>query len=324
MKYPITRRQFSLGLAATLAAPAASLAQDWPTQPIRFIVPYPPGGFTDVTARLVGQKLAELLGQPVLIDNKPGANGTIGVDALAKSAPDGHTFAVVIAAHAANTSLYARLPYDPARDIAAVSLIGLSPLVAAVNAEAPFGSLAELIAHARSHPGQLSFGSSGIGSAAHLTTELLKSVARIDMVHVPYRGAAAAQADLMGGQIHLLLDAAQGLIPLGRSNRVRLIGTASEKRLPLLPEVPTFMEQGLPVSGSTWAGILAPAGTPPAALRRVSEAVARIVRYEDVRARLEAMGTLPVGSTPEAFDSFIGAETAKWKGVIQAARIALD
>lgn len=324
MKYPLTRRQFSLGLSAALAAPTLGFASAWPSKPIRLIVPYPPGGFTDVTARLVGQKLAEALGQPVLIDNRPGANGTIGVDALAKSAPDGHTFAVVIAAHAANTSLYARLPYDPARDVAAVSLIGLSPLVAAVNAEAPFGNLAELVAHARSHPGQLSFGSSGIGSAAHLTTELLKSVARIDMVHVPYRGAAAAQADLMGGQIHLLLDAAQGLIQPGRGGRVRLIGTASEKRLPMLPELPTFIEQGLPVSGSTWAGLVAPAGTAPALLRRVSEEVARIVKQEDVKARLETMGTLPVGSTPEAFESFIAAETAKWRNVIRAARIALD
>jgi tripartite-type tricarboxylate transporter receptor subunit TctC len=287
-------------------------------------VPYPPGGFTDVTARLVGQKLAEQLGQPVLIDNKPGANGTIGVEALAKAAPDGHTFAVVIAAHAANTSLYARLPYDPARDLAAVSLIGVSPLVAAVNVDAPIRNLAELVAYARKHPGALGFGSSGIGSAAHLTTELLKSVAQIDMVHVPYRGAAAAQTDLMGGQIQLLLDAAQGLIPLGRSGRVRLIGAAADKRLPLLPEVPTFAEQGIAVSGSTWAGLLAPAGTAPALLRRVADEVARIVKREDVRARLEAMGTLPVGSTPEAFDSFLAAETAKWKGVIQTARISLD
>jgi tripartite-type tricarboxylate transporter receptor subunit TctC len=324
MTHCITRRSFNLGLAAALATPAATRAQAWPAKPIRLIVPYPPGGFTDVTARLVGQRLAEHLGQPVVIDNKPGANGTLGVDALAKAPADGHTFAMVIAAHAANTSLYARLPYDPSRDLAAVSLIGISPLVAAVNGDAPFGTLPELIAYARRHPGALSFGSSGIGSAAHLTTELLKSVAQIDMVHVPYRGAAAALADLMGGRIQLQLDAAQGLIQPGRDGRVRLIGVAADRRLPMLPGVPTFFEQGVALSGSTWAGMLASGRTAPSLLQRVADVVARIVRQDDFQARLQAMGTLPVGSTPEAFEAFIAAETAKWKSVIHTAGITLE
>ena len=319
-----TRRRFNLAAAAVLATPA-TFAQAWPAKPIRLIVPYPPGGFTDVTARLIGQKLQERLGQTVLVDNKAGANGTIGVADLARAAPDGHTFAIVIAAHAANPSLYSRLPYDTRNDLAAVSLIGVSPLVAAVNKDAPFKNAQELVAYAKRNPGKVSFGSSGNGAAAHLTTELLKSLTQTDMVHIPYKGAAAALQDLMGGQIHLLFDAASGLINPGKTGQVRLIGVAAERRLPMLPEVPTFIEQGIAgFTGSTWAGLLAPARTPPAIVKQVSEEVSRIVRLDDVKSRLEGMGTLPAGSTPEEFAAFIDAETAKWGKVIREAKVKLD
>lgn len=319
-----TRRSFNLAAAAALATPAA-FAQAWPAKPIRLIVPYPPGGFTDVTARLIGQKLQERLGQTVLVDNKAGANGTIGVAELARAAPDGHTFAIVIAAHAANPSLYSRLPYDTRNDLAAVSLIGVSPLVAAVNKDAPYKNAQELVAYAKRNPGKVSFGSSGNGAAAHLTTELLKSLTQTDMVHIPYKGAAAALQDLMGGQIHLLFDAASGLINPGKTGQVRLIGVAAERRLPMLPEVPTFIEQGIAgFTGSTWAGLLAPARTPPAIVKQVSDEVSRIVRLDDVKSRLEGMGTLPAGSTPEEFAAFIDAETAKWGKVIREAKVKLD
>lgn len=319
-----TRRRFNLAAAVALATPAA-FAQAWPAKPIRLIVPYPPGGFTDVTARLIGQKLQERLGQTVLVDNKAGANGTIGVAELARAAPDGHTFAIVIAAHAANPSLYSRLPYDTRNDLAAVSLIGVSPLVAAVNKDAPFKNAQELVAYAKRNPGKVSFGSSGNGAAAHLTTELLKSLTQTDMVHIPYKGAAAALQDLMGGQIHLLFDAASGLINPGKTGQVRLIGVAAERRLPMLPEVPTFIEQGIAgFTGSTWAGLLAPARTPPAIVKQVSDEVSRIVRLDDVKSRLEGMGTLPAGSTPEEFAAFIDAETAKWGKVIREAKVKLD
>ncbi len=277
-----------------------------------------------MTARLIGQKLQERLGQTVVIDNKAGANGTIGVADLARSAPDGYTFAIVIAAHAANPSLYAKLPYDP-RDLAAVSLIGVSPLVAAVNKDTPFKNARELVDYAKRNPGKLSYGSSGNGAAAHLTTELLKSMTQTDMVHIPYKGAAAALQDLMGGQIQLLFDAASGLINPGKTGQVRLIGVAAERRLPMLPDVPTFIEQGITgFTGSTWAGLLAPARTPPAIIKRVSEEVASIVRLDDVKARLEGMGTLPAGSTPEEFTAFIEAESAKWGKVIRDAKVKLD
>ena len=319
-----TRRRFNLAAAAALVTPA-TFAQAWPAKPIRLIVPYPPGGFTDVTARLIGQKLQERLGQTVLVDNKAGANGTIGVADLARAAPDGHTFAIVIAAHAANPSLYSRLPYDTRNDLAAVSLIGVSPLVAAVNKDAPFKNAQELVAYAKRNPGKVSFGSSGNGAAAHLTTELLKSLTQTDMVHIPYKGAAAALQDLMGGQIHLLFDAASGLINPGKAGQVRLIGVAAERRLPMLPEVPTFIEQGIAgFTGSTWAGLLAPARTPPAIVKQVSDEVSRIVRLDDVKSRLEGMGTLPAGSTPEEFAAFIDAETAKWGKVIREAKVKLD
>ncbi|WP_119155125.1 tripartite tricarboxylate transporter substrate binding protein [Caldimonas tepidiphila] len=327
----LDRRQFSLGLlaaGASLAAPGV-LAQSqaaWPSKPVRIVVPYPPGGFTDVTARLVAQKLQERLGQTVTVDNKPGANSLIGVDNVAKSPPDGHTFGVVIAAYAANTTLYqGKLPYDPRKDLVPVSLIGVSPLVAAVPNEAPFKTARELIEYARRNPDKISYASSGNGSAVHLSTELLKSMTGTQMVHIPYKGAAPALTDLMGGQVQLFLDAASGLINPGKQGKVRLIGVASEQRLPALPEVPTFIEQGVTgFTGSTWAGMLAPAGTPKEVVQRMSEEVARIVRLDDVKSRLEAMGTIPVGSTPEAFERFIAEETGKWGKVIRDAKVSVD
>ena len=324
---PVNRRRFNGALiagSATLVLPRAD-AQAWPAKPIKVIVPYTPGGFTDITARLVTQKLQERLGQPVVIDNKPGANSIVGVDALAKSPPDGYTFAVVIAAYAANITLYPKLPYDPKKDLAAVSLIGISPLVAAVNNDTPFKSATDLIDYARKNPGKVSYGSSGNGSAVNLTTELLKSMTQTSMVHIPYKGAAPALTDLMGGHIQLFMDAAVGLINPGKTGKVRLIGVASETRLAALPDVPTFIEQGIKgFTGSTWAGILAPAGTPPAVIKRIADEVAAIVKLPDVKQRFDEMGTIPVGSTPAEFESFIGTETTKWGKVIRDAKITAE
>lgn len=319
------RRHFTAAVAATVAAPFAQAQAAWPTaRPIRVLVGYPPGGFTDVTARLISDKLSARLGQTVIVDNKPGANGILAVDAVAKAAADGYTFVVVIAAHAANSSLYKKLPYDP-MDLAAVSLIGVSPLVASVPIDAPYKTAREFMAYAKANPGKVSYGSSGNGSAVHLSTELLKSLTGTHMVHIPYRGAAAALTDLMGGQTQLFLDAASGLIGPGKAGRVRLIGVASEKRLSVLPDVPTFIEQGVPgFVASTWAGMLAPAATPAAIVKRMADEIAAIVRQEDVRARLEGMGTIPVGNSPAEFEKFIAAETGKWGKVIRSAKVTLD
>ena len=232
---------------------------------------------------------------------------------------------MVIAAYAANTTLYPKLPYDPKKDLAAVSLIGISPLVASVNNDAPFKTAGELIDYARKNPGKISYGSSGNGSAVDLTTELLKSMTETTMVHVPAQGSAPALNDLMGGHIQLFMDAAVGLIGPGKAGKVRLIGVASEKRLPVLPDVPTFIEQGIRgFTGSTWAGILAPAGTPADIIKRVADEVGAIVGLDDVRERLDAMGTIPVGDTPAEFEQFLASETIKWGKVIREAKITAD
>lgn len=327
----ISRRRF--GLAITSAASAVclpSLAQNtWPNKPIRIIVPYTPGGFTDQMARIVQVGLQNRLQQTVTVDNKPGANSIIGVDLLAKAPADGSTFAVVIAAYAANNTLYSspttKLPYDAKKDLTGVALMGISPLLAAINNDAPFKTAKQLVDYARANPGKVSFGSSGNGSAAHLTSELFKSVTKTYMVHIPYRGAVPALTDLMGGQIQLFFDAASGLITQGKAGKVRLIGVASDKRLPAVPDVPTFIEQGFAgFTGSTWAGMLAPAATPKDIVKRMADEVTRIVRSDETRVKLEGMGTFAAGGTPEEFDTFIAQETSKWAGVIKNAGVTLD
>lgn len=323
----LTRRRFNL--VATVAASAVYaplFAQTpWPNKPIRIIVPYTPGGFTDQMARIVQVGLQNRLQQAVTVDNKPGANSIIGVDMLAKAPADGSTFAVVIAAYAANNTLYPKLPYDARKDLTGVSLLGISPLLAAVNNDAPFKTAKELIDYARANPGKVSFGSSGNGSAAHLTSELLKSLTKTYMVHIPYRGAVPALTDLMGGQIQLFFDAATGLINQGKAGKVRLIGVSSDRRLPAVPDVPTFIEQGFAgFTGSTWAGMLAPAATPKDIVKRMSDEVSRIIKSDETRARLDAMGTFAAGTSPEEFDAFIAAETAKWARVIKDAGVKAD
>jgi len=323
----ISRRAvIQAGTAGLAGAVLPALAQSaWPIRPIRIVVPYTAGGFTDQMARLVQVGLQNRLGQPVVIDNKPGANSIIGVDAVAKAAPDGYTFGVVIAAYAANTTLYPKLPYSPTKDLVGVSLMGVSPLLAAVNNNAPFKNVQELVAYAKANPGKVSFGSSGTGSAGHLTSELMKALTKTFMVHIPYRGAVPAFTDLLGGQIQLFFDAPTGLIQAGKTGRVRLIGVASDKRLSAIPDVPTFIEQGIPgLVGSTWASMIAPAGTPRDIVQRMSDEVSRIIRSEETRAKLEAMGTFAEGSTPEACDAFIATETTKWARVIRDAGVTLE
>jgi len=324
-----TRRRFhGAALAASLLAlaPSFALAQaDWPTKPIRIIVPYTPGGFTDITARTVALRLQDRLKQPFTIDNKPGANGIVGTEALAKSAPDGYTFVLVIAAFSSSPALYAKLPYDSRKDFMPVSLVGISPLIAAVNNDLPVKNGRELVAYAKANPGKLSFGSSGNGAAAHLTTELFKSMTGVDMVHIPYKGTAPAMADLLGGRIQLLFDAPSGIMPNGKAGKIRMIGISAEQRLAAAPEVPTFIEQGFTgFTGSTWAGFLAPAGTPPEIVRRLSAEVAAVVRMEEVKKAFDDLGIVPVGNTPAEFDAFIVGEMDKWGKVIRDAKVKAE
>jgi tripartite-type tricarboxylate transporter receptor subunit TctC len=323
----LSRRRFNLALTTAASAVCAPLfAQStWPNKPIRIIVPYTPGGFTDQIARIVQLGLQNRLQQTVTVDNRPGANSIMGVDMLAKAPADGSTFAVVIAAYAANNTLYPKLPYEARKDLTGVSLMGVSPLLAAVNNDAPFKTAKELVDYARANPGKVSFGSSGNGSAAHLTGELFKSQTKTYMVHIPYRGAVPALTDLIGGQIQLFFDAATGLINPGKTGRVRLIGVSSDRRLPAAPDVPTFIEQGFAgFTGSTWAGMLAPSATPRDIVKRMSDEVSRIIKSDETRARLDTMGTFAAGSSPEEFDAFIAAETAKWAKVIKDAGVRAD
>ncbi|THT96476.1 tripartite tricarboxylate transporter substrate binding protein [Lampropedia puyangensis] len=312
---------------ALLLVGGAAQAQTnaWPNKPIRLIVPYAPGGFTDQMARLVAPGLQVRLGQPVVVENKPGGNSLIGVADMARSAPDGYTFGVVIAAYAANTTLYAKLPYDP-KQVRGVSLMGISPLLAGVAKSSPYQNINDVIKDAKAHPGKISFGSSGNGSSVHLTTELLAWRTKVEMVHVPYRGAAPALADLLGGHIQLFLDAPVNLIEQsGPQGRVRLVGVAGDERLPAVPDVPTFAEQGVDgVTGSTWAALIAPAGVPDEIVQKVSKATAEIIREEKTVETLHRMGTFAKGLTPEETDAFIKTETDKWAAVIHQADIRLD
>ncbi|MEN3366354.1 MAG: hypothetical protein V7606_3628 [Burkholderiales bacterium] len=324
----ISRRKFTqlilAGSSSMIAAPFVRAQSAWPNKPIRMIVPYTPGGFTDAMARIVSQQLSTRLGQQVIVENKPGGGSLIGVDTLAKAAPDGYTFGMVIAAYAANMTLYPKRPYTE-KDLQPVSLVGVSPLVAAVNKDLPYKNAQQTIAYARAHPGKISYGSSGNGSAVHLSTEFLKMLTNTYMLHIPYRGSAPALGDLMGGHIQLFMDAASGLIQPVKGGKVQAIGVASDKRLPALPDVPTFIEQGIKgYTGSTWAGVLAPAGVPSDMVKRMSDEIAHIVKMPETIAKFDAMGVFASGSSPEEFGRFLGEEITKWGDVIRKAKITPD
>jgi tripartite-type tricarboxylate transporter receptor subunit TctC len=303
-----------------LAAPA--LAQ-YPARPIKWIVPYTPGGITDSLTRLVTQKLEAGLGQSIVIENKPGANSIVGAEIVARSAPDGYTLLTVIAAHAANATLYAgKLPFDPVKSFVPVSLVGIGPLILTVNKDFPAKDVKELIAYAKANPGKISFGSSGVGAAAHLTTELLKQTADIDMVHVPYKGTAPALTALLSGDIQVLVDVPLAMLPQIRAGKVRALGMFSSKRIGGAPEVPTVEEAGgPPLEGSTWVLFLAPAGTPREVVNRLSMETAKILALPEIRARFDEMGVVPVGGTPEQAAKFLDEEVAKWARVIDKAQV---
>ena len=303
-----------------------AFAQTWPGKPIRWVVPYTPGGITDNATRLVLAKVQEQTGWSIVVENRPGANSMLGADLVAKAAPDGSTFLTVIAAHAANATLYAgRSPYDPVKSFAPVSLVGIAPLILTANNELPAKDVKELIAYAKAHPGKLSFGSSGIGAAAHLTTELFKQSAGIDMVHVPYKGTAPALQDLSGGNIQILVDVPSTLMPQVRGGKVKALGMFSAKRLPGAPEVPTLAEAGgPPLESSTWVMFLAPAGTPRDIVARLSAEVAKAVGSADIRGKFEALGIVPVSSTPEAAARFLDDEIGKWAKVISTAGVKVE
>ena len=311
-------------LGAALAS-SPSLAQTWPSKPIRMIVPYTPGGYTDTMARGVGEPLARALGITMIYENKPGANSIVGADIVAKAAPDGYTLATVIAAHSANATLYPKLPFDVMKDFVPVSLTSVSPLILVVNNDFPARTVAEFLAYARANPGKINFGSSGNGAAAHLTMEYLQTLTGTKMQHVPYKGTAPALTDLIGGQIGVMFDATSLMMPHVKSGKIRALATTAEKRVAGALDVPTMIEGGVPgfVSG-TWSMVLAPAGTPPDIVNRLSSEIAKIARTPAFREKFESQGIIPVGNTPEEAAAFLKAEVAKWGKVIRDANVKVD
>ena len=295
----------------------------WPTKSIRWIIPYPPGGITDSATRMVVQKMAEPTGWTIVVENKPGANSILGADLAAKAAPDGYTFLTVIAAHAANATLYAgKLPFDVVKSFAPVSLVGIAPLIMTANNDLPVKDVKELISYAKANPGKLSFGSSGVGAAAHLTTELFNQTAGLDMVHVPYKGTAPALQGLMGGSIQILVDVPSSLMPQVRAGKIKALGMFSAKRVAGAAEVPTIAEAGGPlIEGSTWILFLAPAGTPREIVNRIAAETAKAVASADIKGRFETIGIEPVGNTPGEAGKFLDDEIAKWAKVISTAGV---
>jgi tripartite-type tricarboxylate transporter receptor subunit TctC len=311
-------------LVASSAAEAQP--QGYPSKPVRFVVPYPPGGPLDTVARLLGQKVSESTKQPVVVDNKPGAGGNIGADAVAKSAPDGYTILMgAVATHAINPTLYASMPYDAQKDFIPVTQVASTPNVLVVNPSIPASNVREFIAYAKANPGKLNFGSGSTGSAGHLAGELFKAMAGVDMTHVPYKGAAPAMNDLVGGQIQLMFDNLASSLGQVKAGRIKALAVTTARRTALAPELPTVAESGLPgFDISTWFGIFVPAGTPRDVVDRLHAEFTRALAMPDVRERMLSLGAEPVGSKPGEFAAFIRAEADKYARVIKASGAKAD
>jgi len=315
-------------LLALLAAalPATVQAQAYPNKPIRWIVPYTGGGITDIVTRVVTQKMQGPLGQSIIVDNRPGANSILGADIAAKAPADGYTILTVIAAHAANATLYAgKLPFDPVKSFSPLSLAAIAPLILTANVSFPAKDVKELIAYAKANPGKVNFGSSGIGAAAHLTTELLKQTAGIDMVHVPYKGTAPALLALQSNDIQILVDVPSTLMPHVRGGKIKALAMFSKDRIQGAAEVPTMAQAGGPaLESSTWVLFLAPAGTPREIVTRLSAETVKAINESDIKERFSQIGIEPVGNNPEQAARFLADEIAKWAKVINTAGVKAE
>ena len=316
----ISRLMF--GLAALLIAGSPAAQSNYPDKPLRIVVGFPPGSAPDIAARLLGQKLAESLGKPVLIENVTGAAGNIAADRVAKAAPDGYTLALAANAQiTVNPSLY-KLPYDPIRDFAPVSLVYSTSSILAVNASVPAKSVRELVALARAQPGSLTFASGGSGSSPHLAAELFKSMAGIEVREVPYKGVVAAIPDLLGGRVTMMFPPIAVILPMVRDGKLRALAVTSLKRSPVVPELPTIDESGYPGFEATlWGGLLAPAGTAPAVVRKLHLETANALAQTDIRAKLAELGLEIVGNSPDEFAAIIRSEIPKWANLIKASGI---
>jgi tripartite-type tricarboxylate transporter receptor subunit TctC len=320
-----TRRQFAATAAAltlTLAGSAFAQAPAFPTKPMTIVVPASPGGAIDLLARLIGQKMTESWGQPVTIDNKAGATGVIGTEFVAKAAPDGHVLALVASSHAINPSMFKKLPYDTLKGFEPVAHTHVVPLALVVSNTVPAKTVRELIAYGKANPGKLSFASSGPGGAPHMSGELFKSMAGIDMVHIPYKGSTVAHPDLISGRTSLMFDTVAAINTQIKAGTVRALGVTTLQRSSVLPAVPTIAESGLPgYDTSTWGALLAPAGTPKAVVAKLNAEVVRILALPDVKQKLQDAGIEPGQGSPDQVNTFLEKEMVKWAKVAKDAGI---
>ncbi len=304
---------------------SGAFAQSYPAKPIRLVLPYPPGGGTDVIARPLAQKLTENLGQQVIVDNRGGANGNIGMEFVAKSPPDGYTLLFALTAqYAINPSLYPKLAYDPAKDYAPISLLANAPYLLVVHPSLPAKSVAELIALVKARPGQLAYSSSGNGSGAHLAGEMLRSLARVNITHVPYKGAGPAMPDLIAGQVQLSFVTYTAAGPHIKTGRLRALGVTTARRSPTLPELPAIAETLPGYDSAVWYGFAAPAGTPGEIVARLNSEVLRVLAAPDFRNRITLEAVAPIGSTPEEFGNFIKSEIVRWAKVVKDSGAKVD
>jgi len=310
----------------SVAAVGAAQAQSYPNKPVRLIVPYPAGGTTDIIARVAAQQLSERLKQPFVVENKAGANGAIGSVEVARAPADGYTLLMGTAStHGINSAVYKSLPYDAVKDFAPVTIVASTPNIIAVHPSVSAKNLQELLALAKAQPGKLNYGSTSLGGSPHMSAELLKMMAGVDMVHVPYKGAAPMLTDLMGGQVQIGFDNLPSTINFVRSGKVRAIAVTTPQRWPGAPEIPTVAESGLlgyEVSG--WFGLLAPAGTPPAVLATIQQALSEAVKQPEVNKQMLELGAQPVANTPDAFAKLVQADVAKWRDVVKTTGVKLD
>lgn len=327
----LTGRRKALAVLASLAAgtaalPGAALAQAFPTRPITIVVPFSAGGTTDILARLVGQYLSTELGQPVVVENKAGAGGNIGGQYAAKAAADGYTlFMGTVGTHAINASLYKKMPFDPVKDFAPLTRVANVPNLLVVNPKQPFRTVPEMIAYAKANPGKINFGSPGNGSSPHLSGELFKSMTKVDLTHIPYKGSAPAVTDLLGNQIAIMFDNMPSVIPHVRSGKLHAIAITTSKRSPELPDVPTVAEAGVPgYEAMSWFGMFAPAATPKPVLNKLSGALAKVLANPEVKKKIADQGGEPVNETPAQFATFIKSESAKWGKVVKESGASLD
>jgi tripartite-type tricarboxylate transporter receptor subunit TctC len=314
-------------VATTLVTSVSgAYAADYPNKPIRLVVPFAAGGTTDFLARAIAQDLGTSMGTTVVVDNRPGAGGNIGSDLVARSEPDGYTLLLgTVGTHAINASLYKKMPYDTVKDFAPISLVASVPNILVVHPSVPAKSVKELIALAKAKPGTLAFASSGNGSSIHLSGELFKSMAEVDMFHVPYKGSGPALTDLVGGQVQLMFDNMPSSFPHVKAGRLRALAVTSAKRSPAAPDVPTIAESGVPgYEAVAWFGILAPAGTPPEIVKKLNTEIAKTLKSPEVTKRLASQGAEPVSNTPEQFAAYIKSEMAKWAKVVKASGAQVD